>query len=85
VQGSLDALAVRMLRELAEELLTHDGDVVLDLSQLSLIDGQGVAELVSLRRRLHARGSSLRLVGAHSQPLAMLRLLRLDGLVDQPR
>lgn len=53
--------------------------VTLDLSGLSSIDSSGIGALVSLCKRLSEQGGNVRAVGTHDQPLAVFRLLGLEG------
>lgn len=75
MQASLHALALGEAR-----------DVIIDLSNVTFIDGSGVGAIAYLYKRLTARGCRLRVVGVFGQPLATLRhlgLARLLGL-DEP-
>ena len=47
-----------------------------------LIDSSGVAALVSLFKKLRSRGGEMSLRGARDQPLAILKLLRLDRVLE---
>jgi anti-sigma B factor antagonist len=63
------------LDALVEERREH---VVVDLSDLRLIDSSGVGALVSLYKRVRANGGSVRFTGVTAQPLVIFKLLRLD-------
>jgi anti-sigma B factor antagonist len=79
VRGELDALTAPDLRPTLDSLVSNDArDVVVDLSELRLIDSSGVGALVSLYKRVRASGRSVRFTGVCEQPLAIFRLLRLD-------
>ena len=78
-EGALDALTVTELRRvIADVLSAGPKDVVVDLGRVTLMDSTGVGAIVSLFKRLKAEGGTLRVVGAHGQPLAVLKLLKLD-------
>ena len=79
VGGQLDALSAAELRPALDRLVS-DGrrDVVVDLSELRMIDSSGVGALVGLYKRVRAGGGDVRFVGVTSQPLVIFRLLRLD-------
>ena len=79
VRGQLDALSAPELRPALDRLVS-DGrrDVVVDLSELRMIDSSGVGALVGLYKRVRAGGGDVRFVGVTSQPLVIFRLLRLD-------
>jgi anti-anti-sigma regulatory factor len=48
-----------------------------DLSHLKFMDAAGLRALLACLRAGRARGAVVSVTGAHGQPLAMLRLLRL--------
>jgi anti-sigma B factor antagonist len=82
VEGELDALTVTQLREVLDSLVAEGDDGVrVDLSRLRLIDSSGVGALVSLYKRLRARGRPLRVEGLREQPLAIFRILQLDQVL----
>ncbi|HLK41037.1 MAG TPA: STAS domain-containing protein [Polyangiaceae bacterium] len=79
LRGELDAISCPELRPVLDALALQQGSAVtVDLSELRLIDSSGVAALVSLYKRVRARGSAVRFVGVNAQPLAIFKLLRLD-------
>jgi anti-sigma B factor antagonist len=79
VAGSLDALSTPELMPVIDGIVA-DGcaSVVVDLSELDLIDSSGVAAIVALYKRVRARGGEVRVSGARDQPLSIFRLLRMD-------
>jgi anti-sigma B factor antagonist len=79
VEGELDALTAVELRPTLDAVVAGcPRQVTVDLSDLRLIDSSGVGALVSLYKRVRASGGDVRFVGAHDQPLAIFKLLRLD-------
>jgi anti-sigma B factor antagonist len=79
IEGSLDALTARDIRPILDEVVSVKPKLVtIDLQALTLIDSSGVGALVSLFKRVKADGGQVVVVGAHDQPLAILRLLKLD-------
>ncbi len=77
--GSLDALSAPEIRPCIDELAGSDmGEIRVDLSSLELIDSSGVAVIVSLYKRVRARGGAVKIEGLSGQPLAIFKLLRLD-------
>ena len=83
IRGALDAVSAFDLRPQVDALAAErPGRVVVDLSELNLIDSTGVGLLVSLYKRLREGGGRLQVVGAKAQPLAILRLLRLDRVLS---
>lgn len=57
--------------------------VVVDASQLDIIDSSGVAVLVKLYKGVRAYGGSMVVVGAKDQPLTIFKLLRMDKVFLQ--
>jgi anti-sigma B factor antagonist len=82
IRGELDALTVPDLRSELDRLAQGRArTVVVDLSGLRLIDSSGVAALVSLYKRVRARGGKLIVRSVRDQPLAVLKLLKLDEVL----
>ena len=79
VRGSLD---INTAPALAEEIDRIVGDrpakVTVDLGGLDLIDSSGVAALVKLYKAIRGVGSTIRLINARDQPLAIFKLLKMD-------
>src|SRR5882724_768008 len=81
VRGELDAVSAPTLRPLLDELVEADRrDITVDLSGLRLIDSSGVGALVSLYKRIRAKGGEVRFSGVTAQPLVIFQLLRLDSV-----
>ena len=81
VRGELDALSAPTLRPLIDDLVETDRlDITVDLSGLRLIDSSGVGALVSLYKRVRAKGGEVRFAGVTAQPLDIFKLLRLDSV-----
>jgi anti-sigma B factor antagonist len=79
VRGELDALSCPELRLVVDTLAAQEKCVVVvDLSELRLIDSSGVGVMVSLYKRVRANGGDVRFVGVTAQPLVIFKLLRLD-------
>jgi anti-sigma B factor antagonist len=80
LSGELDgATAPFLVRTLVEVNETLDGDLVLDINQLSFIDSTGLSVFVSQQKQLHARGKKLVIYAP--TPLAR-RLFQITGLED---
>ena len=74
--GELDMAGARTLQEHAEERIAEgDGDVVLDLRELSFIDSHGVRAIVEFAQRLRPR----RLILEGAVP-GVATVLELTGL-----
>jgi anti-sigma B factor antagonist len=85
VTGSLDALTVSELVPLLDDLLQGpENRWVLDLSQLRMIDSTGVGTIIYAYKKLRDRAGTLSIEGATAQPLAILRLMRLDRVFGPP-
>jgi anti-sigma B factor antagonist len=82
IAGQLDALTSPDLRAEIDSIVeSRPTRVEVDLSSLRLIDSSGVGALVSLYKRARAEGSRVEITGLRDQPLAIFRLLRLDGVL----
>jgi anti-sigma B factor antagonist len=83
VAGALDASTAADLRPAVDALVSEGrARVTLDLSSLRFLDGSGAASLVRLGRRCHELGGAVRVAGAKDQPLAVLKVLKLDRLLE---
>lgn len=82
VSGELDAVSVVELRPTLDKLVEEKAKrILVDLSELRLIDSSGVGAIVSLFRRVRTHGGTVELVGVQDQPLAIFRLLKLDRVL----
>ena len=82
IAGQLDALTSPDLRAEIDSIVeSRPTRVEVDLSSLRLIYSSGVGALVSLYKRARAEGSRVEITGLRDQPLAIFRLLRLDGVL----
>jgi anti-sigma B factor antagonist len=82
IDGTLDAVSVSDLRgELDQLVESRPKAVDVDLSQLRMIDSSGVGALVSLFKRVRAKGGDVVIRGVRDQPLAIFQLLQLDRLM----
>lgn len=79
--GSLDALAVEILRPKFEELVNARADVVIDLTNTDFIDSSGIGAIVFLFKRLREFDRQLSLIGVHGQPLELLNHLRINKTI----
>ncbi|HXU04941.1 MAG TPA: STAS domain-containing protein [Polyangia bacterium] len=79
IDGTLDAVSVSDLRGEIDKLVdARPKTVDVDLSQLRMIDSSGVGALVSLYKRVRAKGGEVVIRGVRDQPLAIFQLLQLD-------
>jgi anti-sigma B factor antagonist len=81
IEGALDALSVDEVQPTIDEVVAQRPKrVIVDLGRVTLLDSFGVGAIVSLFKRLKAQGGQMRVVRAHDQPLAVLKLLKLDAV-----
>ena len=81
IDGALDALTARDIRPIFDQVVADKPKLVtVDLEGLTLIDSSGVGAIVSLFKRIKADGGQVVVVRAHDQPLAVLKLLKLDRI-----
>ena len=81
IDGALDALTARDIRPIFDQVVADKPRLVtVDLEGLTLIDSSGVGAIVSLFKRVKADGGQVVVVRAHDQPLAVLKLLKLDRI-----
>jgi anti-sigma B factor antagonist len=82
IEGELDALSVVDLRPVIQRVTEErPSQVLVDLSRLRLIDSSGVGAIVALFKAVRTYEGDLSVVGVRDQPLAILRLLRLDRVL----
>ena len=83
VRGSLDINTASQLAEEIDNIIAAKmKKVIVDLSQLDLIDSSGVAALVKLYKGVRAAGGGVAMTGARDQPLAIFKLLRMDKVFN---
>jgi len=82
IDGSLDALAVEILRPNFDALVQNESDVALNLASVQFIDSSGIGAIVFLFKRLRALERNLNLIGVHGQPLELLKHLRIDQSIS---
>jgi len=84
VRGILDFQTAPALAEPIDAIIkTRASSVVVDASQLDIIDSSGVAALVKLYKGVRAYGGAMVVVGAKDQPLTIFKLLRMDKVFLQ--
>ena len=82
IEGALDALSAPEIRPIFDKVVTDKRRrVTLDLQSVTMIDSSGVGAIVSLFKRIKAEGGQVSVVNAHDQPLAVLKLLKLDKVL----
>jgi anti-sigma B factor antagonist len=79
IEGALDALTAREVRPIFDQVVADKPKrVTIDIGALTLIDSSGVGAIVSLFKRVKADGGVVVVANAQDQPLAVLKLLKLD-------
>jgi anti-sigma B factor antagonist len=82
IVGALDALTVRDMKPVMDALVAdRPRRVTVDFSEVTLLDSSGVGAIVSLFKRVKADGGNVVVVGARNQPLAVLKLLKLERVL----
>jgi anti-sigma B factor antagonist len=85
IRGELDALSASELRPLLDEVVRDQRrQVIVDLSELRMVDSSGVGALVSLYKRVKGYGGEVTFTGVTAQPLVIFKLLRLDVVFGLP-
>lgn len=80
--GAAEALLVRT----TELAAAQEGDLVLDLSEVTFIDSAGMRALLIVRENLTATGRALRLANVTPEVKRLLDLVGLTGVLsgDEP-
>ena len=74
---------VALFRDLVRATLLDRHVVVeVDLSAVNTIDSEGVGALIAVHKRIRERGGSVRLTRPSAFIAQLLRLLRLDQVLD---
>ncbi|WP_084629033.1 STAS domain-containing protein [Neptunomonas japonica] len=82
INDSFDALAVEILRPQLDELVQGKTDVVLNIENVHFIDSSGIGAIVFLFKRLRTLEQSLSIIGAHGQPLELMKHLRVEQTIS---
>lgn len=86
VVGNLDLRTVGPAREALRELLaSYSGDVILDVSELELVDAAGLGVIVAAHRRAMTAGRRLILRGVSPGLSRLLTLTRLHRVLHVER
>lgn len=83
IDGELDVTVTPVLSTVLADL--HDGDshrIVLDLTDVDIIDSAVLAVLVESRERCRLQGGSLAMTTEQPSVLRAVRLCRLEGLLN---
>ena len=80
IDGHFDSGYLDKFREQIDSLAEAPEDVMLDLSRVTFVDSTGIGALVTLHKRLVARGHKLKVSGLRGQPLQLFMNLKLIPL-----
>lgn len=81
LRGSLDAATTPLWRPAMDQVEPRRyRQIVLDASELDILDSVGVGLIVSLYKRARLTHTPVVITGLRHQPHAILKLLRLDRL-----
>ena len=81
-RGSLDGGTAGRLKEDARRRIEADEDVVLDMSEVSFTDSEGLSALVAVYKAASARSRRLALARVRNNLRALLELTRLHRIFD---
>jgi anti-sigma B factor antagonist len=76
--GELDLHASRALAPELERVATGDGELLIDLSEVSFVDSLGLGAILQVHRRLSQQGRAMAVVAPQGSAAAVL--LNLSGL-----
>jgi anti-anti-sigma factor len=82
INDSFDALAVELLRPQLDKLVQDSSDVVLNIENVHFIDSSGIGAIVFLFKRLRTLEQRLSIIGAHGQPLELMKHLRVEQTIS---
>ncbi|MCJ2541625.1 STAS domain-containing protein [Thermostichus vulcanus] len=82
-KGSLSAVNAPAIRgELSRILTEQPSHLLLDLSEVTLIDSMGLSVLVSAQRNCRSAGYQLKLAGLQEQAKLIFAVTRLDSIFE---
>ncbi len=83
VDGGLNARTAEQFTVEVENVAQRGfAKIIVDCSALTFISSSGIGALLLLHRRMKQRGADVKVAGARSFVLDVLRMARLDGLFD---
>lgn len=83
VDGGLNAQTAEQFTQEVDKVASRGfSKIIVDCSALAYISSSGIGALLLLHRRMKARGADVKVAGARSFVLDVLRVARLDGLFD---
>jgi anti-sigma B factor antagonist len=83
VTGEIDIYTAPLFKQAVVNLVSDgNSNVIIDLSGVSFMDSSGFGTLLGATKRLRPLGGGLHLAGANSTIQRMLRLTRLDTIMQ---
>lgn len=83
VSGEIDIYTAPLFKQAVVNLVAEgNNEVVIDLTGVTFMDSSGFGTLLGATRRLRPAGGGLHLAGANSTIQRMLRLTRLDSIMQ---
>ncbi len=83
VSGEIDIYTAPLFKQAVVKVVAEGNNhVVIDLSEVTFMDSSGFGTLLGATRRLRPSGGGLHLAHANSTIQRMLRLTRLDSIID---
>jgi len=83
VDGGLDTHTSRQLTESVQKIADLGvRKIVIDCSRLNYISSMGIAALLLLHKRMTGHGAHVKIAGARSAIIDVLRMTRLDGVFE---
>lgn len=63
-------------------ILDKCDQVIFDMTRIKFVDSSGIGVILSCMRKLHSQGGSLAMCGVRQQLIPLLKLVRLDRIID---
>lgn len=80
--GTLDVAVQKNLRDELERVAQEQGDIVLDLSQVSFIDSSCLGALVAVAKALREKQGDVKIAGLRDDLLSIFQITRLDRVFN---
>ena len=83
LDGDLDSVsAPGFNRQIQEHLDTGHTKIIIDCRKMGYISSLGIGSLVALQTKLRRRGGEVKLATIHGPAMEVMRLVRLDKMLD---
>lgn len=82
IHENFDAKLMAQARSIFEEIIQHaDRNVILDLSQVEVLDSSGIGAIVFLFKRLYIKGIKLELKEMQEHPFRLIEQLHINEII----